>query len=194
MTGKRVGLLGVLLVLVLVLGSGVEGQSPTPGATPPYAPIDLASAIPSQVGDVALDVRSWTGPELLAAADDTDRTAMTAMLTSLGKEPEDLTVATAEPFDESAPDTYWVTATRVVGVPADTLMDAMQQAALSRHDRTLPENVLRINLPVAGRTIYPSYNRYTGQSFNFFYLRGEVLFRVEGYGDVTVEDVLAVLP
>ena len=190
--GMRVGLLAGLLVVAL--GSGAVAQDPEPEATPPYAPLDLASAIPSQVGDVALVVTTMTGPELLAATDDTNRAATTAMLTSLGKEPEDLVMAQGDPVDESAPDTYWVTATRVVGVPADTLMDAVQRAALARHDGTLPQEVVRVSLPVAGRTIYPLYNRYIGQSFNFFYPHGEVLFSVEGFGDVTVEDVLAELP
>jgi hypothetical protein len=71
--------------------------SPAPEVTPcNHCATDLEALLPTQIGATKLSAVSLNGPGFMATGNIANRTALTQMLTSLGKTPADLSVAQAE--------------------------------------------------------------------------------------------------
>ena len=183
----RTGLLTGLLVLAL--GSGALAQSPSasPDVTPFLAPDDLTTVLPTEVGDVVLSHSQHSGPDLVDTGDEYADGRWLAVLSELGKEPADLSMATAGPEDASGAAAYAFVAVRVRGVAASALMDRFIRLSPAG----LPDDFVIPYRNVAGRQIVdvPS-----SEGWAFLYPVGEVMYMVYGFGEATIEDVLAELP
>ena len=189
---KRVGLLAGLLVLVL--GSGVVAQDPSPEATTLYAPDDLASLLPSQLGGSELTTQAHTGDRWLPFFGDDEFVIFDGLLVAHGAEPSDLRTAWASTPDETAPEWYGVFIFRVDGVPADLLHELyMRSVSHMTDDQTFPPYGIEPARTVGGRKVLTNESD-EDTSWLFFYPDGEVLFGVNGYGDLSLAEAVAELP
>lgn len=120
-------------LLVLVFGSGTLAQERSPEIAAPYAPDDLASVLPAQVGDVEVRV-AWdvTDPAALATG---DADLWRLLAGGVGKEEDDVraSVGIGTPptglDDEDIPLVIW--AFRIDGTPAADWTEAFWDLALS---------------------------------------------------------------
>jgi hypothetical protein len=114
----RAGLPAALLVLLL--GTVAVAQVPSPEAISPNVRDDVASLLPTRVGDVGVEV-AWAGTGL-AASDSRDAAFWRDFLAAYGKEAADLQSATGVvvPPGESGPDALplVIRAVCIEGVPA----------------------------------------------------------------------------
>ena len=195
---KRVGLLGLLLVMAL--GSGVMAQSPSPSSlpspspepTPLFAPDDLAFLIPSEVKSLKLDIGTSGIEALVLTAE--DREVWRDFLLPFGKVPTDVKVAFGERWPSEPGDAMTqVFAARVDGVAADALVEPMLMTLVGIDPSDLPAGTHVEWQDIDGRSVLvlteDGYMRWA-----FLYPKGEVLFVAVGDGDLMVEDVLAELP
>ncbi len=175
--------------VISALSSGAVAQSPSPEATPLYAPDDMALLLPRQVADVPLTVTSADDPGLVF--DD----HLEDLLLLYAKDREDLRMAVAG----SVPDTYGdrpltIFAIRLDGVPAEAWLDTYLAASLPWDESgSLPENFHLDDAEVGGRDV--RVLTVAGGTFTF-YPMGEVLFVAAaiGVGAPAIDDVLAELP
>lgn len=196
-------------LLVLMLGTSAVAQSPSPEATPLYAPDDITSALPS-----SLDVPGPYFVDEQAGAASTD--AWRDLLRSLGKDPGDMHAATGVGYyrpDRDAADAgapiVVIAAFRVEGVAATDIMLAALSGfpasstqewvdiggrMVSRHVLTLPSEDQALEFDLALHA-YPN-----GEVLYVILVMSDLLFEsgaippaLEGLFP-TVEDVLAALP
>ena len=181
--GKRVGLLGLLLVLAL--GSGAAAQEPSP--TTLYAPDDLASILPSQVGPVTLSIESFDGPEQVAE----DPELFGDLFLRLGKDPSDYSLAAARGESEDGSSLVYVAAFRIEGVLADDWgFDGVMTFDL---DEPPPGWHVEWR-DIGDRRVAVMSDEGFEAGRSAAYAKGEVFFYLVGVGGVTIEDVLAELP
>jgi hypothetical protein len=198
---NRVGLVGLLLVVAL--GSGVEAQSPVPSpeATPLYAPDDVASIIPSQVGDIDLSILDYS-----AVADAESAAFWRDVLVPLGLEPEDVRAAGGYGVHPEGDRFLSIEATRIVGAQAADFWEGVFEG-LRRESQAVADR-----LPVAAmdwqdiadrRVVVVTFDGADDRFIEYLYPKGEVLFRValgrvgpdpDAPTEPTIEDVLAELP
>ncbi|MFO7533103.1 MAG: hypothetical protein R6W93_11630 [Candidatus Limnocylindrales bacterium] len=127
---KRVGLLAGLLVILA--GAGTAAQSPSPEATPLYAPDDMAVALPSSVGDYEVRISSGVLPT------DDYREVYRDMLLPFGKSPDDIRgadgmgypVGDVGALDRDGP-SFDLWAMRVEGVPGVALVEPWVRGAFT---------------------------------------------------------------
>ena len=134
MRATRSGVVTVLALALLVPGVGAVAQSPSPEATPLYAPDDLATTLPTTVGDY--EVRIVTG-----ALPPTYREVYRDMLLPFGRTPDDVLVADGMGYptgDEDALDrdgpSFDLWAMRVEGIPAAALVEPWVFGAFAASD------------------------------------------------------------
>ena len=198
--GKRAGLLGLLLVVAL--GCGVVAQSPAPEATPLYAPDDLASIIPSQVGDIDLSILDFSA---VSSADAEWTAGWRDVLVPLGLEPEDVRAAGGYGVHPEGDRFLSIEATRIVGAQAADFWAGVFEG-LRRESQAVADQ-----LPVAAmdwqdigdrRVVVVTFDGHD-RFIEYLYPKGEVLFRVrlgrvgpdpDAPTEPTIEDVLAELP
>ena len=202
---KRVWLLAGLFALAL--GTSAGAQSPSPEATPLYAPDDITSALPS-----SLDVPGPYFVDEQAAPGSTD--PWRTVLRSLGRSPGDMHAATGVGYyrpDRDAADAgapiVIIGAFRVEGLAATDIMPtylsgfpaSSTQEWVTIGGRTVSRHVLTVSNE--GETLDLVFHVYAN---------GEVLYVINVMSDLlseseaippalkglfpTIEDVLAALP
>jgi len=211
--GMRAGILAALLALVL--GSGAVAQSPSPEASPWYAPDDLTTALPARVGDYELQIGSVD----LELMPDDYRRFWQELLAVLGVAPEAMRQAYGighQPFDDAGGIPFDIKVVRIVGMPATSWVDDV----IAQHlDWTGPEERTRFDerwQVIAGRHIWTSVitpeafaavvadhgDRYSDASDEvgfYLYPKGEVMFALAipfpyPQDAPTVAEILAGLP
>ncbi len=198
---KRAGLLAGLMVLSL--GSGALAQSPSAEATPPFAPDDLASIIPSQVGDIDLSILDFSA---VSSADAEWTAGWRDVLVPLGLEPEDVRAAGGYGVHPEGDRFLSIEATRIVGAQAADFWAGVFEG-LRRESQAVADQ-----LPVAAmdwqdigdrRVVVVTFDGADDRFIEYLYPKGEVLFRVrlgrvgsdpDAPTEPTIEDVLAELP
>jgi hypothetical protein len=174
---KQTLLLASTLVLVLGCGSG----SPEPTL---YAPDDLASVLPQQVGDITLEVEGSGGSDYLVETLGEDALDMLLKThAGLGYDPDEVRFALAS--SSTAPDVprLVVFAVRVPGV---------RSWALGASN----DNPLLVSEPEAYDSFLTEIPRADGWWY-YVYPFGEVLFGAVATSDglgITSDDVKAALP
>lgn len=181
--GKRVGLLGSLLVLALA--SGAVAQEPSP--TRLYAPEDLAAVLPTQVGPLTLDIQSFDGSEQVAE----DPAKYEDVFLRLGKEPSDYSLATARGEAEDGSSVVYVAAFRIEGVFADDW--GFDEVLAYDLDDPPPDRHVEWN-DIGDRRVAVISHDASEATWSAAYAKGEVFFFLVGGGGVAIEDVFAELP
>lgn len=185
---RRVGPLTGLLVLVL--GAGTVAQSPSPEPTPPFAPDDLANAVPSRIGSLDLYVRVAAG-DAAFGSDPEDRAYWGDFIAAQGKEATDMLAAYGVTMESSTDPALEVWAVRVVGLQAEGLMEP----TLVTSDTDLSD------IPPGGHADWRDLEGRRvllltaddADHWRAYYPNGEVLFVVYGDDRTAVEDVLPAL-
>ena len=188
----RVGLLGALLVMVL--GSAAVAQSPTPEATSPYAPDDMAFLLPRSVADITLEVEGGAGADY--ATEMLGVEVLQALLLPLEKEPADVRVASAKSdLNDMGQQRVAIVAMRVDGIDAAILNDHLLALSGLGVDSPPPGYSLEWQ-EVDGKQVLVLANA-DHEGWGLFYPKGEVLFMATTSMDapeVKMEQVLAELP
>ena len=182
---KQVGLLAGLLVVLA--GTGVLAQSPSPQATPLYAPDDLASAVPSRVGSLELFVRVRSGDAALGSDPD-DRTYWLDFLTTQGKGPADLVVAYGVSTESASDPGLGVWAVRVEGLAAELLTDPVLATSGTGLSGS-PAGGHADWRDLEGRRVL-LLTHDDAADWRAYYPHGEVLFVVYGDDRVVAGDVI----
>ena len=166
--------------------SGAPGSTPTPTPLASLTPEDLSDMIPGDVQGIILLRFSMTGEEFLGGAADP---GLAAILSDLGAEPEDISVATAIGGSTDGEETATVFAFRVAGADADSMITAFQGVAdqsgspLDWHEAT-----------VGGKSVQVSSTNEDFQDPIVLYATGDILFFVTASDDSITEDILRKLP
>jgi len=198
--GKRVGLLAGLLVLSL--GSGVVAQEPSPKTTPLFAPGDLASTIPSMVGDYEVAIEA--GPLDV----DVYEEAWIDLLLPLGKDTSDVRTADGYGLPDRNNPAFQVSAMHIAGVPAADLIEPMVDGIIDG----MPEKYQAFAQVdwriIEGRDVYAiawtpelleQADGGNTEAGIYHYANGEVLFQIvvppyHAAGSPPLSEILAALP
>ena len=189
--GKRVGLLGLLLVATSTVGCTLMTGSATP--TPLFAPDDIEFVLPRQVGGIALTVGASDGRHLIQ---EFGLAPVQDLLIPLAKEPGDVRVGVAWSGNNDRGDRrLFIDAIRIDGVEAKPLVEQFYRQVIYK-GVDVPEGMDAYWRDVGGRSVWvmtlPGNDWYMA-----IYPKGEVMF-VFGTSihepEVTIEDVLAELP
>jgi len=206
---KRVGLLVGLLVVLT--GTGVVAQSPSPQATPRYAPDDLATALPTQIGEYEVRVTTGVLPP-------TYREVYRDMLLPFGRSPDGVLVADGMGFlagDEEAlardGSSFDLWAMRVEGIPAAALVVPWVHGAFTVSE-SFDESLWQLGWrDIDGREVYAATltrelieDAVTRLGANpefgwYVHAKGEVMFILrlpltQPSGSPSLSEILATLP
>jgi hypothetical protein len=143
---------------------------------------ELEDMLPDEIGGEPLTVLSMTGPEFFSGGAGQE---MQAMLTALGKQPSDLSVAFGGTMTVS------IVAFRVKGVPGSQILPALMTAFQQEIDAT-PSQV-----SLSGKTVTKFTPTDPEEAVSYVYTAGDTVFVVGGMGAITdaqLNEVFSKLP
>ncbi len=196
-----------LLALLAVACSSSQGASPTPTASPTATPTptaaasssrsgapassidlnqakDLESLLPDQVKGQKLQKISLKGSQFLGT--DSSNKEFLAMLTALGKTPNDVSVAVAS---GSAP-AISLGAFRIAGADGNRILDEFKKAA-EKNGTTVTFSAANIG----GKDVQTWTDpKQSAQGPQYTYTKGDILFLVQSKDQAAAAEALSKLP
>lgn len=155
-------------------------STPQPGAG------DLAGILPTEVGGLTIEYESASG-EAVMGSDAAGPEAL-AFFEATGADVSDLSSATGGGSDETLENVISITALRVAGVDEGRLRDAFRATLESGDD---PQVVTESN--VAGKNVL-AYGTADSEPTGFVYVKGDILFVVNGSPLSLLEEALSKFP
>jgi hypothetical protein len=165
-----------------------EAPASTDGGLPTFAlpsfvgDQELEDMLPDQIAGEDLTVLSMTGPEFLSSGGGTE---LQAMLTSLGKQPSDLSVAFGGTMNVS------IVAFRVKGVPAGQLLPAL----IGAYQQEIDASPTQVSF--GGKSVTKFTPTDASEGVTYIYPAGDTVFAVIGMGSATdamLNEVFSKLP
>jgi hypothetical protein len=147
---------------------------------------DLEALIPTQVKDQTLQKLSFKGTEFLGS-DSSSNAEFLAMLSSLGKTPNDVSVA----IGSAAKPAVTVGAFRIAGADGNRIMDEFKKAA----QKSAGSSVTFTSSNLGGKDVQTYTDpKQSSQGPQYMYTKGDILFLVQSTDQASVADALSKLP
>lgn len=158
------------------------------GADGDGATTDVARLLPTEVGDMTLEVTGVTGEEFMADADP----AFEAFLGRLGRAGSDVSGGTAVGFNEAG-DSLFIFAIRIAGANPDELRDEFQAAM----EQEAPEPFTAEEMTLGGKEVVRTQGGDTDDGSagsTYLYTAGDILFLIGASSEELAAEALEELP